>query len=80
MLDMAADDMLVAEYTSHSRYILTNTPYLNRYISVVQFTDGKISRWREYLNPQVITNVLGEQAEWRADVRGPVGSAGAAVS
>lgn len=73
--DMADANTLVAEYSSHSRYIPTNTPYSNRYVSVVEFENGKISRWREYLNPQIITNVLGAQAAWSADAQGPVDTA-----
>jgi len=72
--DMADDNLLVAEYTSHSRYIPTNTPYSNRYISILEFENGRISRWREYLNPQVITNVLGARSQWSADAQGPVGT------
>lgn len=69
--DMAAGDMLVAEYSSHSRYHPTNAPYSNRYVSIVEFADGRISRWREYLNPMVIATVMGAQ-EWSAEASGPV--------
>lgn len=70
--EMADENVLVAEYSSHSRFIPTNTPYSNKYISVVEFENGKISRWREYLDPQVIAKVLGVQAAWSADTGGPV--------
>lgn len=69
--DMAADDMLVAEYSSRSRYLPTGAPYANRYVSIVAFSGGRISRWREYLNPQVIAQVLGAQAQWSGEA-GPL--------
>ncbi len=75
--DIAAEDSLVAEYSSHSRFLPTGAPYSNRYVSIVDFVDGRISRWREYLNPQVIAQVLGTQAEWSGEVGGPVNVVGA---
>ena len=76
--DMATDDMLVAEYSSHSRYLPTDMPYSNRYVSILEFSGGRISRWREYLNPQVIAQLLGAQAEWSGAIGGPVGAVGSA--
>ena len=70
--DLAAADSLIAEYTSHSRFIPTDKPYSNRYIAVVDFADGKITCWREYVNPIIIANIMGEQSRWSADHRGPV--------
>ncbi|WP_176593753.1 nuclear transport factor 2 family protein [Sphingobium sp. EM0848] len=69
--DMAAGDMLIAEYSSRSRYLPTGAPYSNRYVSIVEFSGGLISRWREYLNPQVIAQVLGTGAQWNGEP-GPV--------
>ncbi|OCC23427.1 hypothetical protein MB02_12495 [Croceicoccus estronivorus] len=68
--DLAAPDSLIAEYTSHSRFIPTNAPYSNRYIAVVDFADGRIVRWREYVNPITISNIMGEQSRW-SDKRHP---------
>lgn len=45
---------LIAEYGSRSRFRPTDTPYLNRYCSVLHFRDGLITYWREYLNPVVV--------------------------
>jgi ketosteroid isomerase-like protein len=55
---------LIVEYSSHSTYLPRGTPYSNRYISVVFFHDGKIVRWREYLNPKVIIDALGADFVW----------------
>ena len=60
----AIDDRLIAEYSSHSRYIPTGEPYSNRYVSILDFAEGRITRWREYVNPQVVSKVLGENAGW----------------
>lgn len=63
--DLADADRLIAEYSSHSRYLPTGEPYANRYISVVDFAGGRITRWREYVNPQIVARVVGAQATWR---------------
>jgi ketosteroid isomerase-like protein len=65
--DMADPEALVAEYTSHSTYLPTGQPYENAYVAVIEFADGRISRWREYLNPQVIARTLAEGSSWSAD-------------
>jgi uncharacterized protein len=62
--DLSDDDRLIAEYTSHSRYLPTAQPYSNRYISVFDFANGRIVRWREYVNPKIVAQVLGDSAEW----------------
>ena len=62
--DLADEDRLIAEYSSHSRYLPTGEDYSNRYISVFDFAGGRITRWREYVNPQVVARVLGEGASW----------------
>lgn len=65
--DLAEDDQLIAEYSSHSRYVPTGLPYSNRYISVLHFADGRITRWREYVNPRIVAQTLGEGASWSED-------------
>lgn len=62
--DLADPDRLIAEYSSHSTYLPTGEPYSNKYVSVVDFAGGRITRWREYLNPQVIARVVGGEAIW----------------
>ena len=61
--DLARPDGLIAEYTSHSRYLPTGKPYSNRYVGMIDFADGLITRWREYVNPMIIADVVG--GAWR---------------
>lgn len=70
--DLADPDRLIAEYSSHSRFIPTDRPYSNRYIAILDFRDGRIVRWREYVNPIIISDIMGEQARWSAEASGPV--------
>lgn len=65
--DLAQEDSLIAEYSSHSRYLPTGQPYSNRYISIFDFAGGRITRWREYVNPMVVAQVLGQGASWSED-------------
>ncbi|MBN8839429.1 MAG: nuclear transport factor 2 family protein [Sphingomonadales bacterium] len=64
--DMADPGKLIAEYSSHSEYLPTGAPYANTYISLFEFAGGRITRWREYVNPQVVERALGRQATWQA--------------
>ncbi len=61
--DLADPDRLIAEYTSHSRFIPTGRPYSNRYIAVVDFANEEIIRWREYVNPTIIAATLDGRRE-----------------
>lgn len=47
-------DKLIAEYSSHSRFLSNGKPYSNRYCSIVHFNEGLIAYWREYVNPETI--------------------------
>jgi ketosteroid isomerase-like protein len=42
---------VVLEYSSEGKVVATGQPYANRYISVVEITDRKVSAWRDYLDP-----------------------------
>jgi ketosteroid isomerase-like protein len=52
-------NQLIAEYTSHSRYLARGTPYNNRYVGIVDFANGLITRWREYVNPLIVREAMG---------------------
>lgn len=67
--ELAEPEMLIAEYSSHSHFYRTGLPYSNRYISVLRFRDGKISHWREYLNPLIVKDTLGADFEKSIDER-----------
>ncbi len=63
--DLADPDRLIAEYSSHSTYLPRNVPYSNRYVGIFEFRNGKISRWREYVNPLIVLEALGPGSTWR---------------
>jgi ketosteroid isomerase-like protein len=60
-------DRLIAEYTSHSHFLPRDVPYSNRYVGIFDFSNGRITRWREYVNPLVVLETLGEEQEWHED-------------
>ncbi len=60
-------DRLIAEYTSHSRYLPNDKPYNNRYVGIFGFRDGRISTWREYVNPLIVLETLGSGQTWSKD-------------
>jgi len=62
--DLADTNRLIAEYTSHSRYLPTGDPYSNRYVGYFEFRDGRITRWREYVNPLIVRETLGPGFDW----------------
>ena len=52
--------IVIAEYSSHTRFLATDAPYSNAYVGVFIFDDDNLlSLWREYLNPQIIAKVFG---------------------
>jgi ketosteroid isomerase-like protein len=55
--DCLDPDELIAEYRSEAKVKRNGNDYLNRYIGVLRFRDGKISHWREFHNPTA-TEVL----------------------
>ena len=51
-------DTLVAEYRSDSRHRESGIPYRNAYLGILRFRDGQVSYWREYINPQTISELF----------------------
>jgi len=56
--DLVDPDMLIAEYSSHTRVLADGHPYGNRYIGILRFAGGAIAYWREYINPLPILEIL----------------------
>ena len=56
---MLDPDELIAEYTSDGEVTATGNAYLNRYIGVFRFQDGKVVAWREFHNPDVVSESFG---------------------
>ena len=52
----------VLEYTIHGTNVRNGKPYLNRFISVITVNDRKIVHWRDYLDPLLVIEALGDSA------------------
>jgi ketosteroid isomerase-like protein len=59
--------VVIAEYSSSSTYLPRNVPYGNKYVGIMTFRDGKITVWREYVNPIPILDVVGTDQAWSKD-------------
>jgi ketosteroid isomerase-like protein len=60
-------EVVIAEYVSDSHYLPRDVPYGNQYVGIMTFHDGKIVRWREYVNPVPILDVIGAEQTWSQD-------------
>ena len=60
----ATEGVVVLEYASEGRAVSTGAIYANRYISVLTVTDGKVTHWRDYLDPVSVFDALGWPARW----------------
>ena len=49
----------IVEYEGRGKAVQTGRPYVQQYITVLTFLDGKIAHWKDYWNPE---NVLGATA------------------
>jgi ketosteroid isomerase-like protein len=49
----------VLEYAVHGRVVGTGRPYHNRFVSVITIRDGKVTHWRDYLDPLAVVEALG---------------------
>ena len=56
---LVEDDALICEYSSRAVVKTTGTEYLNSYIGIFRFRDGKITFWREFHNPEAVRKALG---------------------
>jgi ketosteroid isomerase-like protein len=50
--------LVIAEFASRGSALATGRPYNQRYISLVETRDGRISRYVDYWNPQVAAESL----------------------
>jgi hypothetical protein len=53
-------NLVIAEFTGDGKMKTTGRPYIQRYISVLKTTDGKIDLYEDFWNPLVLQNALGE--------------------
>jgi ketosteroid isomerase-like protein len=49
----------VLEYEVHGESLLTGRPYHNRFVSIITVKDGKVSHWRDYLDPIAVFDASG---------------------
>ena len=52
----------VLEFGCRGRAVATGRPYDQRYVSVITVRDGRIARYRDYWNPLVVLDALGDGA------------------
>jgi len=50
---------VVLEYEVHGTSVATGRPYDNRFVSIITIEDGKISWWRDYLDPIAVFDAAG---------------------
>lgn len=67
-----AGDTFVIEFRCCGHGRQTGRPYDQSYISVITLRNGRIARYRDYWNPDVVTSALGgAEAAARAFTRNP---------
>lgn len=52
--------LVIAEFTAKGKMIASGRPYNQTYISVVYTKNGKITRYKDFWDPLVALNALGE--------------------
>lgn len=56
--DLAAS-VVVLEYEVHGESTQTGRPYNNRFVSIVTVKNGKVTKWRDYLDPIAVFDSSG---------------------
>ncbi len=51
--------VVVLEYEVHGESVSTGRPYDNRFVSISTVEDGKVTRWRDYLDPIAVFDAAG---------------------
>jgi len=51
--------VVVLEYEVHGRTVESGRPYDNRFVSIITVKDGKVTHWRDYLDPIAIFDATG---------------------
>jgi len=54
-----AVSVAVLEYEVHGESVQTGRTYDNRFVSIVTIKDGKVARWRDYLDPVAVFDAAG---------------------
>jgi ketosteroid isomerase-like protein len=51
--------VVVLEYEVHGTSVQTGRPYDNRFVSVITVNGGKVTHWRDYLDPVAVFDAAG---------------------
>jgi ketosteroid isomerase-like protein len=54
----ANPDVAIVEYEGTGRFVQTGRCYLQQYIAVLTFRDGRICHWKDYWNPLNVLNAM----------------------
>ncbi len=54
-----AASVVVLEYEVHGESVPTGLPYNNRFVSIVTIENGKVTWWRDYLDPVAVFDAAG---------------------
>jgi ketosteroid isomerase-like protein len=53
------ESVVVLEYEVHGESVQTGRPYNNRFVSIVTIKNGKVTWWRDYLDPVAVFDAAG---------------------
>ncbi|GAA4387525.1 nuclear transport factor 2 family protein [Tsukamurella soli] len=59
----AEQGVVVLEYRVHGESVHTGRPYDNCFVSIVTVDGGKVSHWRDYLDPVAVFDATGWPAQ-----------------
>ena len=54
-----AASVVVLEYEVHGESVQSGRPYDNRFVSIVTIKNGKVTWWRDYLDPVAVFDAAG---------------------
>ena len=54
-----AESVVVLEYEVHGESVQTGRPYNNHFVSIVTIREGKVTTWRDYLDPIAVFDAAG---------------------
>jgi ketosteroid isomerase-like protein len=54
-----AASVAVLEYEVHGESAVAGRPYDNRFVSIITVKDGKVTHWRDYLDPVAVFDATG---------------------
>jgi uncharacterized protein len=57
--------VVVLEYEVHGKSVQTGWPYNNHFVSVLTVNEGKVTHWRDYLDPVAVFDASGWPQEHR---------------